>query len=303
MKYIFLLISFIPFVVNAQKKPLDHSVYDSWERIDEKLISANGKFVVYTIAVQEGDSKLIIQSTKGDILREIPRGYNATITEDDKFVVCRIKPTYKQTRDAKIAKKKPDEMPKDSLGIYDIENVKLEKIARVKSYKTPEKAGGWLAYLMEKPLPETKEKKEADSATTKKNIDKKIEQLQKELDSLLQKNITLLNNGFAAIAQKKDTTAKPKKEEDIEEGTELILRNLTDGKERKIALVQEYLFSKKGSRFVVETTKKSSSKIKPSVLLSSDCNFTSNKPGSPFNGFTSQVRSVLLTDSTLHTEE
>ncbi|MCX6209481.1 MAG: prolyl oligopeptidase family serine peptidase [Bacteroidetes bacterium] len=267
MKKIISILLLIPIISFSQKKPLDHSVYDSWQSIGEKLISANGKFVAYTINLQEGDANLVIQSTTGNKLIEVERGYNITISDDDKFVVFKIKPTYKQTRDAKIAKKKPDEMPKDSLGIYDVEQNKLEKIARVKSYKMPEKAGGWLAYLMEKPLPETKDTKEPDSATTKKNLDKRIERLQKELDSLQLKNNELLNNGFTAIAVKKDTTAKPKKEEDIEEGTELVLRNLTDGKEQKIKLVQEYYFSKKGNAFVVETTKKNGSKIKSTLII------------------------------------
>lgn len=255
MKKIIFFLLLIPIISFAQKKPLDHSVYDSWQSIGEKLISNDGKIVAYTINVQEGDNKLVIQNTNGTILQEIERGYNITISDDDKFVVFKIKPTYKQTRDAKIAKKKADDMPKDSLGIYDVEQNKLEKIARVKSYKMPEKAGGWLAYLMEKPLPETKDNKELDSATTKKNLDKRIERLQKELDSLQLKNNELLNNGFAAIAPKKDTTTKPKKEDDIEEGTELVLRNLSDGKEQRIKLVQEYLFSKKANCFLTKTTK------------------------------------------------
>ncbi len=267
MKKILLLLLLSPIISFSQKKSLDHSVYDSWQSIGEKLISANGKFVAYTINVQEGDNKLVIQNTNGTVLQEVERGYNITISDDDKFIVFKIKPTYKQTRDAKIAKKKADDMPKDSLGIYDIDNNKLEKIARVRSYKMPEKAGGWLAYLMEKPLPETKDSKEPDSAATKKNLDKRIEKLQKELDSLQQKNSELLANGFAAIAPKKDTTAKPKKEDDIEEGTELVLRNLSDGKEQRIKLVQEYLFSKKGNAFVVETTKKNNSKIKSAVVI------------------------------------
>lgn len=267
MKKHILIFFLIPIISFSQKKPLDHTVYDSWQSIGEKLISNDAKFVAYTINVQEGDNKLVIQNTDGKILQEVGRGYNITITDDDRFVIFKIKPTYKQIRDAKIAKKKVDEMPKDSLGVYDIANKKLEKIARVKSYKVPEKAGGWLAYLMEKPLPESKENKEPDSATTKKNLDKRIERLQKELDSLQQKNTELLANGFAAIAPKKDTTAKPKKEDEIEEGTELVLRNLTDGKEQKIKLVQEYYFSKKGKSFVIETTKKNNSKLKSLIVM------------------------------------
>ena len=61
------MFSIVPFLVDAQKKPLDHTVYDNWQSIGEKLISANGKFVAYTINVQEGDNTLVIQSTDGKI--------------------------------------------------------------------------------------------------------------------------------------------------------------------------------------------------------------------------------------------
>jgi hypothetical protein len=32
----------------AQKKPLDHSVYDAWQSLGEKSMSNNGKIVAYT---------------------------------------------------------------------------------------------------------------------------------------------------------------------------------------------------------------------------------------------------------------
>ena len=71
MKKIITLLLLIPIISFAQKKPLDHSVYDSWQSIGEKLISANGKFVAYTINVQEGDANLVIQSTSGNKLIEV----------------------------------------------------------------------------------------------------------------------------------------------------------------------------------------------------------------------------------------
>ncbi len=283
MKKILFILLLSPIVLIAQKKPIDHSVYDSWQSIGEKKISNNGNFVAYTINVQEGDGNLIIQSTKGDKFIEVERGFNITITEDDKFVVFKIKPSFKQTRDAKIAKKKADDMPKDSLGIYDIVNKKLEKIARVKNYKTPEKAAGWLAYLMEKPLPEVKETKVPDSATTKKNLDQRIEKLQKELDSLQLKNSELLSNGFKPILNKTDTTPKPKKEDDIEEGTELVIRNLSNNTNQKIKLVSEYIFSKNGNKLVIETTKKNgNSKSKAHILL---FDLNQNKKDTILTGF------------------
>lgn len=269
MKKIILALSLVISMASvAQKKPLDHTVYDSWESIGEKLISANGKFVVYTINLQEGDGRLIIQETNGNIIQTIARGYNATISDDDKFVVFKIKPTFKETRDARIAKKKTEDLPKDSLGIFNIEKNKLDKIERVKSYKMPEKSGGWLAYLLEKALPptETAVNVKLDSTTFKKNIEERIAYSTKMLDSL-QKTLTALQeNGFASVEPKKDTTLKrnvtPKKEEDIIEGTDLVLLNLATGKKQIVRLAQEYLFSKNGEELFVETTKKNKSNTK-----------------------------------------
>jgi len=45
----------------AQKKPLDHSAYDSWQSIGEKLVSADGRFITYVINLQEGDGELVIR--------------------------------------------------------------------------------------------------------------------------------------------------------------------------------------------------------------------------------------------------
>ena len=44
----------------AQKKTIDHSVYDGWQNIGERSISNNGKYVVYAVNPQEGDGTLVI---------------------------------------------------------------------------------------------------------------------------------------------------------------------------------------------------------------------------------------------------
>ena len=60
-----LLSLFVLIVINASaqnKKPLDHTVYDSWKSIGERMISNDGQFVVYTVNPQEGDGELVIQN-------------------------------------------------------------------------------------------------------------------------------------------------------------------------------------------------------------------------------------------------
>ena len=78
----------------SQKKPLDHSVYDNWQHIGERMISNDGRWVVYTIDPQEGDNELVIQSSDAKYKKTVPRGYNAIITEDSRYVIFKIKPFY-----------------------------------------------------------------------------------------------------------------------------------------------------------------------------------------------------------------
>lgn len=136
--------------VFAQKKPLDHSVYDQWQSVKETIIQPQGQFIVYSIVPQEGDGQLYIRniSTKESI--QIDRGAQANFSEDGMYVFGKIKPFFAETRKAKIEKKKADELPKDSLFIYDIKKAHLDKIANVKSFQTPSKANGSLVYLLDK---------------------------------------------------------------------------------------------------------------------------------------------------------
>lgn len=178
---------FIVSLSAQSKKPLDHTVYDSWEAIGERLISNNGRYVAYTVNPQEGDGRLVISDAGGVHQRSIDRGYNATLTEDSRYCIFKIKPLYKQTRDARIKKKRPDDMPKDSLGIVDMATDSLTKIPRVKTFNTPEKAAGWLAYQLEKPLGDTGRRNRNNAGTSLANArlsDPQLDSALKVIDSL-----------------------------------------------------------------------------------------------------------------------
>lgn len=147
---------FLPIAAGAQsKKPLDHTVYDGWQNIGVKMISNNGVWTAYTITPQEGDATLVVRNLKNGKEVSVPRGVSPVITEDARFVVFTIKPFFQDVRQARIKKKKPDEMPKDSMGIIELEDLSISKIPAVKSFKTPEKGSGLLAYLIEQPKADT----------------------------------------------------------------------------------------------------------------------------------------------------
>lgn len=148
------------FIAHAQKKPLDHSVYDSWQSIANPKISNDGKYAVYAIDPQEGDGRLVITNINKNQSISVSRGYEYVVSSNSKIVVSLIKPQFEQTREAKIKKKKENEMPKDSLAIIFLESNKVQRVANVKSYKLPKESAEFLAY-------------ELSSADTTKGKDKK----------------------------------------------------------------------------------------------------------------------------------
>src|SRR6202000_1009623 len=173
-------------------------------------LSPDGKYLVYTITPQEGDARLIIRSTETNYAKEIPRGADAAITGDSRFLVCHIKPFFKDTRDARIKKKTPDQSPKDTLAWIELGKDSLIKIPRVRSFKVPEKEGAWLAYLLEKPQPGTPGASSGmrpphlSSSHTLAHIHKlqaQADSLSRASDSLRQKIAEIGAKGFAALPQ------------------------------------------------------------------------------------------------------
>lgn len=273
-----LFVLLVSLYANAQKKPLDHTVYDSWKSIGERMISNDGTYIVYTVNPQEGDGELVIQNPRTKYKKTVPRGFSASITEDSKYLIFRIKPFFQDTRQAKIKKKKADDMPKDTFAIIELGQDSIIKIARVKNYKTPEKGFGYVAYQMEKPLPDTSKKKGTDSLKLKNN------QLVKLADSLIRisldsikgnitkEELTQIVNKAAMqiikegkdIADADGDDSGSGKESD---GTNLVLRNLADNKETVFKLVSEYYFDKRGTKLLIETTKNSKDSNSVTMVL------------------------------------
>jgi dipeptidyl aminopeptidase/acylaminoacyl peptidase len=284
MKKIFLfsVLTVGSFAAFAQKKPLDHTVYDGWQSIGERKISNDGKWVIYTVDVQEGDNELVIQSTDSIFNKKIfERGYNAVITEDSRFVIFKIKPLYKEIREAKIKKKKPDEMPKDSIAIVRLDKMTLWKQPKVKLYKTPQKEAGWVAYQLEKPSEPNK-----SSPADKKVIDS----LKRTIDSLVQllparkrnRNDDLIESGKWKVESTEfpvsgDLTGNYTDADGDEipgtaadAGSDLILRKLETGEEKLFKNVTEYYFDKKAKKLLIETAKNPKDSLSKATVVLHD---------------------------------
>lgn len=149
MNRYFTLVILLGFVtlLQAEKKPLDHSVYDSWKQINKLNISKNGNITFFEIQPQEGDGKLVFhQQKKGtDII--IERGYNTIVTPDESFGICLIKPLFRDLRQAKIKKVKSENMPKDSIAFINFKNGKIEKFGNILSFEVADKNISSVAFL------------------------------------------------------------------------------------------------------------------------------------------------------------
>ena len=245
MKRVFFLFLVSPLYLFAQKKPLDHSVYDGWQSIGERLISNNGKWVVYTVTPQEGDADLFIQSTDGtNYKKQIPRGYNAVVTEDSRFVIFKVRPLYKESREARIKKKKPEDMPKDSFAIVELGKDMVFKVAKIKSFKTPEKGFGWVAY----------QKEAVPSKQTTPPTQKTVDSLKKKIDSLTLL-VTELKNLKSGNKDGWDADEDPATTVPSVEGSDLVLRNLSNAEEKTFKNVSDYSFNAYGQKLVMRIAK------------------------------------------------
>src|SRR5262245_61045802 len=228
------------------KRPLTHQDYDSWRSIQAPQISRDGKLVAYAYMAQEADSEIVVRNISSGTEWRAARGYRPpapppddsipnfgellaaqarlarpVFTADSRHVVFTIEPAKADLNNAKKDKKKPEEMPKNSLGIMDLATGQVAKIDRAKNFQVPEDGSGFIAYLMESKPPASgagpapREGSPTSPETGSPN------------------NATRQGGPPAGRGAKKK-----------EYGTDLVLRNMSTGTERTFADVLDYSLSK-----------------------------------------------------------
>src|SRR5688500_6971129 len=217
----------------ATKRALTHQDYDSWRSISAQQISRDGKFVAYAYVPQDGDGEIVVRNIATGVDGRAPRGYRPPVpppddpgtnvaeiqadqarllrpvfTADSRFLVFGTEPTKAEVNKAKKEKRKPEDMPTNALSIMDLSNGTVTKIEKVKTFRVPEDGSGFIAYLFEaKP-----EEKPAQPTPT---------------------------NPDSPPAARPGRPTKKK-----EYGSELVLRNMTTGAERKFTDALDFTISK-----------------------------------------------------------
>lgn len=219
-----ILIQCLPFILYAQnstKKTLGHEELVTWKRINNTQISNDGNVVIYQLKGEEGDGMLRVYTAKNEETASIPRGESAKISADSRFVLFKIKPQADSVRLRKLDKVKKADLPKDSLGVFEVQTGKIERIPMVKSFKLPEEWAGYVVY----------QKEAADIPTT----------------------IKITKDTSAVKGKERKKPKKPKKESGAN-GSELVSRNLLSGTEMIFPYVVSYQLAKKGQKILFQTT-------------------------------------------------
>jgi dipeptidyl aminopeptidase/acylaminoacyl peptidase len=226
---------------STSKRPLTMQDFDTWRSLQGSTISRDGKFVAYVMQPQDNDGELFVKNTLTGAEWKYQRGYRPptpppdpsdpaatqaflaqgrllrpTFSTDGKYLFFNIEPTKAEILKARKEKKRPDDFPKNALGIMDLGTGQVTKIESVKSYQVPEDGSGFVAIL--------KEPGKAEPAAP------------------------------GAPAQGGPAARPPAKKKEY--GSDLVLRNLAAGAERTFPEVLEYSFSKDGKSLVFAVSSK-----------------------------------------------
>jgi dipeptidyl aminopeptidase/acylaminoacyl peptidase len=240
LAFILMMQGALCFAQTPVKKPLTHDVYNTWKKLDKQQISDNGKYVSYEISPLKGDGWLHWHNLVSGSHDSLFRGQSAVFSSTNDLLAFRIVQPTDTIRKLKLAKKKKDELPKDSLGILVFEKDTIIRFAGLKSFQISKEGGAWVAWLYEKP--KEKEKAKENTDTIQKSTPDTLAVKLKEVP---------------VKAKEKDKKKKKGAFADIETAN-LTLLNPVSNQKYESENVTETAFSKNGNLLTFITLKKDS---------------------------------------------
>ena len=244
----------VPFCAAADsaQRPLTDQDAETWRMIYTPILSRDGQWLAYSYMPQERDGDIVLLniSSRQEIRESagakppaptapseespdperppVARNLKLAFTSDNRFLVATVFPSHAAQVKARLAKKKPEDSPKDGLVIIELATGKTVRVATVKNVQVPTRGGSWVAYLkdvtVKKPAPTEK------PATEKAAVEKPADSADEEADA--KKN---------------------------EPGTDLTVRNLATGEERVIPDVLDFTFARDGKTLVYAVSAKDNS--------------------------------------------
>ncbi|MDX1407352.1 MAG: hypothetical protein R3330_04445, partial [Saprospiraceae bacterium] len=146
--------------LSAQKKMLDHPDFAIWNTGRNYLVSPDGQWVSYEIVPGEGDHATHLYNTSTGTTTVFGRTTGAQMTWDGTHLIFTIHPPEDTVKEMRRRKVKKDDLPPDTLGIYDLASGTLEKVPDLVKVTVPEKWAGLVLYQVD-PKPAAADTSEA----------------------------------------------------------------------------------------------------------------------------------------------
>ncbi len=147
-------------------RPLTQADFDQWKSIAGTALSPDGRWVAYTLTPQVGDGELVVRATTGTTEHRHPRGFTgrpqlqagamggftpapARWTADGQFLAFLVYPAMDASERARRARTRPQDAPKNSLGVFSARTGRFEVIPRVRGFELAAESAGFLLYHLE----------------------------------------------------------------------------------------------------------------------------------------------------------
>ncbi|TVR41073.1 MAG: hypothetical protein EA394_06705, partial [Bacteroidia bacterium] len=140
------LFSSLTGVLWAEKTPLHHDVYESWNTLSRQQLSDNGRFVSWEVNPQRGDGWLYIKDLQSGRKDSIPRGSHARFSSTSDFIAFFVEPEAAAVRQGKMDDLSRLEMPQRNLGVITLPDFNYQAAARVQSFVIPEEQTEHIIY-------------------------------------------------------------------------------------------------------------------------------------------------------------
>ena len=267
------------------KKQLEHADYDAWSTMTRSTISRDGKWALFTVqnGAIDGEATVTFRSLDSEKQYVVERGSAPRFTWDSKFALYQITPSKAKLKQLKKAKGKDKnkadskKLPTPVFQILELETGELTTIENVKSFRTPEKNGDWVACLLEETSATDQLK------TTKPAVNETYEVTEAGLERpakplKLKKRPTVENSPAEETPEEKTETETKKggeepdskkekqqteksdsknndsEKKEKESGKPLLLVNLTSGVQRTFPDVKSFVFSEHGHAIAFATS-------------------------------------------------
>ncbi len=218
----------------SQKPALQISNFNQWQSIKDFALSKDGNWIVYTIAVQEGDGFVGLRHKNSDRSLIIERGYEVVFSSDQNYLIVKIKTPFTTIREQLKAKTPADKQQKDSLFIIRLNDFQITKLGGLMNYQLAKTNAILGVLVQENAKPQTKN---PDSLSQLNNW-------QKQIDSLNNLLSTLKSNGFNSVKKTTNNATNDAKKKDIL-GT-LLMFNLEKNTCDSLLHVQQFFLSDDG---------------------------------------------------------